>query len=227
MAAPTTWVYTSISDRPIISGDDVYIRLWVPEPELYAKTGPGTFPFDAISMIGRDEDPLTASIFGNSVDGVFPPPSPSLYVPNGLRIEGVTLESHGDDWEQLWRRPLFYPSLGYTEGAELYQAGPDGDFDLTTFSFDDDDYAYIGFADYVLNRFGYLQIERADATNAALWRLVGYAYEEPGVSIQVVDLTTVPPAPSAAVLALGFVGRQRRRRATSHAECLVSSASMV
>ncbi len=48
MAEPTRWLYSTPGSRPIISGNDTYVRLWTPEPELYDKSGPGTFPFDAI-----------------------------------------------------------------------------------------------------------------------------------------------------------------------------------
>lgn len=213
-AAPTTWVYTDPNDRPVISHDNAYIRLWVPEPELYAKDGPGAFPYDSISMYVEDGDNLFAAIYGNSWDGVYPPPSPSLYVPGGLDIEGAVLESHGDDAWQYWNRAIFNPSTGYAQGAELYQSGPDGDFDLTQFAHDDGHYAYIGFGNYLLDRFGYLQIERASATDITQWRLVGYAYGEVGESIDVVDLTTVPPASSVAVLLLAGFGHARRRSRT-------------
>ncbi|MBX3362171.1 MAG: hypothetical protein KF912_00540 [Phycisphaeraceae bacterium] len=216
MAAPTTWVYTNPNDRPVISHDNVYIRLWVPEPELYAKDGPGAFPYDSISMYVEDGENLFAAIYGNSWEGVFPPPSPSLYVPGGLSIENVLLEGHGTDAWQYWNRAHFNPSTGYTQGAELYQAGPEGDFDLTQFAYDDGQYAYIGFGNYLLDRYGYLQIERASAADITQWRLVGYAYGEVGESVVVVDLTVVPPAPSGALLMLaGAVnGRPTRRKSS-------------
>ncbi len=211
-AVPTRWVYADPNDRPVISHDNVYVRLWVPVPELYAKDGPGAFPYDSISMYVEDGDNLFAAIYGNSWEGVYPPPSPSLYVPGGLDIESAVLESHGDDAWQYWNRAIFNPSTGYAQGAELYQAGPDGDFDLTQFAYDDGQYAYIGFGNYLLDRFGYLQIERASESDITQWRLVGYAYEEVGVPIEVVDLTTVPAASSAAVLLMGAVAGGRRKR---------------
>lgn len=212
MAAPTTWVYTNPNDRPVISHDNAYVRLWVPEPELYAKDGPGAFPYASISMYVEDGDHLFGAIYGNSWEGVFPPPSPSLYVPGGLDIEGVVLENHGaDDW-QYWNRARFDPGTGYTQGAELYQAGPEGDFDLTQFEYDASQYAYVGYANYMHDRFGYLQIERASATDITQWRLVGFAYGEVGEAIEVVDLTVVPPAPSAALLLLAAARGARSGR---------------
>jgi hypothetical protein len=227
MAAPTTWVYTSIGDRPIISNDDVYVPLFVPGEPALAPAMPGLF-YDqyGIRMGVSVPGPLVAAIFGNDYySHVATVRSPSLYVPGGLRLEGITIDSDAD-----WAAP-FRASNGYVQPAFIEQGGPVGDFDLSTFAFNTiasgGDYAYVGYADATRTRFGYLQMERASATDITQWRLVGFAYGEVGEAIEVVDLTVVPPAPSAALLALGFVGLKRRRRATSHAECLVSSASMV
>ncbi|MCW5768783.1 MAG: hypothetical protein KIT19_08865 [Phycisphaeraceae bacterium] len=211
MAAPTTWVYTNPNDRPVISDDSVYIRLWEPTPVLVPNVNQATLPFEAIRMGTYGDDIFGATIVGNNAVGVFPPPSPSLYVPGGLRLEGTTLESHGSDFWQYWYVPVFNPNTGSTQAADIYQGGSDGDFDLTSFSYGMEEYAYIGFANYQLTRFGYLQIERSDAIDPHHWRLVGYAYGEVGETIEVVDLTVVPPAPSAAVLVLFMAGMPRSR----------------
>lgn len=211
MAAPTKWVYTNPNNRPLISDDSVYIKLWEPTPVLVPNLGQSTLPYDAIRMSTYGDETFGATIVGNDAEGVFPPPSPSLYVPGGLRLAGTTLESHGADFWQYWYVPSFSPSTGITSAANLYQGGSDGDFDLTSFGYGVDDYAYIGFANYQLSRFGYLQIERSDSDDPHHWRLVGYAYGELGENIDVVDLTVVPPAPSVLLMAAGVAGLPRKR----------------
>ena len=214
MAAPTTWVYTNPNDRPVISNFDKIIRLWTPTPQILDATGPNSTPYDSICMSVEQGDYVHGLVLGNTWVGVYPPPAPSLFVPGGLRLEGTTLEKHGDDFWQYWNVANFDPGSGVAIGAELRQDGLVGDFDLTTFGYDVDDFAYIGYADYLLQRFGYLQIERASATDITQWRLVGYAYGEVGETIDVVDLTVVPPSPSAAPLLLAALLGSRKRAAS-------------
>lgn len=213
-AAPTTWVYSDPNDRPVISKFDKIIRLWVPTPQILDGDGPNSTPYDSICMSVEEGDNVYGLVLGNSWVGVYPPPAPSLYQPKALRLDGVTLEKHGADYWQYWNVASFDPHSGVAQGAELRQEGLVGDFDLTTFAYDAGDFAYIGYSDYLLERFGYLQIERASATDITQWRLVGYAYGEVGESIDVVDLTTVPPAPSVAVFLLAGFGHARRRSRT-------------
>jgi hypothetical protein len=211
MAAPTTWVYTSVGERPIISNDNVYVPLFVPgEPEL-APAVPGLY-YDqfGLRMGVTVPGPLVAAIFGNDYySHVATVRSPSLYVPGGLRLEGVTIDNDAD-----WASPR-RTSDGYVMPAFIEQGGSVGDFDLSTFAFNTiasgGDYAYVGYADATRTRYGYLQMERASATDITQWRLVGFAYEELGTPIEVVDLTVVPPAPSAALLAAGMAIASRRR----------------
>lgn len=211
MAAPTTWVYTSIGDRPIISNNDVYVPLWMPgEPELVPLVLPGDYDQFAIRMTATMPGPLVAAIFGNHyTSSTATIRSPALYGLEGLRLEGVTLD--GDGGETEWVLPTKDLASGFVDPAFLEQGGSVGQFDLSTFAYDADDYAYIGFADATLTRFGYLQIERASATDITQWRLVGFAYEEAGVPIEVEDLTVIPPAPSALLLAAGMAVVSRRR----------------
>lgn len=215
MAAPTTWVYSSIAERPTISNNDVYVPLFVPgEPDL-APFLPGLgYDQHGIRMSVTVPGPLVASILGNSyISHVATIRSPSLYVPEGLRLAQGAVTLNGDnpsDWAVPTRT-----STGQVVPAFIEQGGPVGDFDLSTFTFNTvasgGDYAYVGFADATLTSFGYLQIERASPTDITQWRLVGLAYEEGSVPIDVVDLTTVPPAPSALLLAAGLSVASRRR----------------
>lgn len=211
MAAPTTWVYTNPNDRPVISNFDKIIRLWTPTPQILDAPGPNFTPYDSICISFRQGEYINGLVLGNSWTGVYPPPAPSLYQPDGFHLEGTVLEKHGADYWQYWNQASFSPSTMHTDGAHLTQDGDVGDFDLSEFAFETDDYAYIGYADYLIQRFGYLQIERASATDITQWRLVGYAYGELGESIDVVDLTVVPPAPSAALLVTGIAAASRRR----------------
>lgn len=214
MAGPTTWVYTSIGDRPIISNNDVYVPLWMPgEPELVPLVLPGDYDQFAIRMTATMPGPLVAAIFGNHyTSSTATIRSPALYGLEGLRLEGVTLD--GDGGETEWVLPTKDLASGFVDPAFLEQGGSVGQFDLSTFAYDADDYAYIGFADATLTRFGYLQIERASATDFTQWRLVGYAYEDVGVPIVVTDLTVVPAAGTLAALGMSaaLAGRGRPRR---------------
>jgi hypothetical protein len=211
MAAPTTWVYTSIGDRPTISNDDVYVPLFVPGEPALAPAAPGIhYDQFGIRMSVTVPGPLVAAFVGNDYySHVATVRSPSLYVPGGLRLEGLTIESDAD-----WAAPV-RASNGYVQPAFIEQGGPVGDFDLSTFAFNTipsgGEYAYVGYADATRTRFGYLQIERASATDITQWRLVGFAYEELGVPIEVTDLTVVPPAPSALLLTAGMAMASRRR----------------
>jgi hypothetical protein len=94
--------------------------------------------------------------------------------------------------------------------AILSQAGALGDFDLNVFS--EGECAYIAFADYTRSKFGYVQIERLDDSNASLWGLIGLSYDLSGAPVEVVDLRTVPvPATVVTVgAAVTMVGRRRR-----------------
>lgn len=215
MATPTTWVYTNTGDRPIISNNDVYVPLFVSgEPDL-APFLPGLgYDQHGIRMSVTVPGPLVASILGNSyISHVATIRSPSLYVPEGLRLAQGAVTLNGDNPSD-WAVPI-RTSTGQVVPAFIEQGGPVGDFDLSTFSFNTvssgGEYAYVGYADATRTRFGYLQIERASATDITQWRLVGFAYEDIGVPIEVVDLTVVPPAPSALLLATGMAVVSRRR----------------
>lgn len=215
MAAPTTWVYTSIGDRPIISNNDVYVPLFVPGEPALAPFLPGLgYDQYGIRMSVTVPGPLVASILGNSYTShVTTIRSPALYVPDGLRLAQEAVTLNGDNPSD-WAGPI-RTSTGQVVPAFIEQGGPVGDFDLSIFAYntvsEGGDYAYIGFADATLTRFGYLQIERASATDITQWRLVGFAYEEAGVPIEVEDLTVIPPAPSALLLAAGMAVVSRRR----------------
>jgi hypothetical protein len=219
MAAPTTWVYTNENDRPVISNFDKIIRLWTPTPQILDAPGPNSTPYDSICISFRQGDYVNGLVLGNSWTGVYPPPAPSLYQPGGFHLEGTTLEKHGADYWQYWNQATFSPGTMHTEGAYLTQDGDVGDFDITDYAYDMNDFAYIGYSDYLIQRFGYLQIERASATDVTQWRLVGYAYGDSGESLQVVDLTIVPPAPSAALLAAGMAATSRTRVGRHHRAC--------
>lgn len=144
---------------------------------------------------------ITALISGNDLP-LFPPEpflTLSLCIDGGLNQLGTTMDSSRE-----WATPNFDLDNGVVSPAVLIGFNSSGQIDISAIP--DFGYAYIGYATSDLGMFGYMQIQRLSLTQ---WRLVGYAYEDAGNPIKVIDL--VPSAPTLLPLAAGLAVAGRKR----------------
>jgi hypothetical protein len=127
--------------------------------------------------------------------------TPGFYLPGGLMIQGVTLDSSG-----AFGLPSYDPSTGNVNPAALAHGG---DFNLTDFGDGEgkSPFAYVGYCSSDKRRFGYVQLEWLSPIE---WRLIGYSYGGIDEPVTVTNLVPAPGALGAFGLVLA-IPRSRRR----------------
>ncbi|QYK47747.1 MAG: hypothetical protein KF838_13260 [Phycisphaeraceae bacterium] len=141
---------------------------------------------------------LNGAFFGNNLDGFPPPPiaSPGLYLDGGLKIENVILNAAGS-----FRMPGYDPEFGIVNPVTISHGVS---FDLE--SFNEGEYAYLGYCRSDRRQFGYVQYAYIAPDN---WRLIGYAYGGIDEPVTVTNLVPVPPA-ALGLLSAALLTRSRR-----------------
>ncbi len=211
-ASPIVVLNDGAQENLIISRGEYRIRIFQDSLDIVLTPTPGDEPPNSIfvnfQMLGTIPDKVIGAIGGNWVPPFPPLPlqTPSIYVPGGLRLEGMTLGVSTDDYVQ----PSYDPEFGDTRPAYILHGSPreSGDFDIESFSDDPNNKtAFIGFADSEVSMFGYMQIERVNLLD---WKLIGYAYDPTGAPIEVERLV-IPGSSAFGLLAAPLLTRPKRR----------------
>lgn len=196
------------SSQVIISNNvEVGVFRDVPEPitRVYdpsASDFPDSVRFEFGSAAGGVSAGIASNWLRNGTWG-YPPSSPSLAAEGGLDIGGTYVGP-----SMPWIQAAISDDGDSFIPAIIYQTGSLGFFQLDDFAAGES--AYVGFADYELSRFGYIQIRRV-GSDVLLWELIGYAYDDSGDEIYVQDLV-VPESSGLVPLALVSLGARRRKK---------------
>lgn len=202
MASPIVVLNDGAHKDVIISHLDFYIPVMQPTLEL-VPYGDLVISPDSITMnFGYLGGVLGGGIGGNTLPQFpgIPLRTPAIFVAGGLRLDGMTLGPSSNDFLS----PSYDPVLGDASPAFItHGTSPFSAFNLLTF--EDGDYAYIGYASSDYSIFGYMQIQRVNEID---WKLIGFAYD--AGSISVVPLPT-PPAGVLMGMGIAVAGARSRR----------------
>lgn len=149
---------------------------------------------------------VTAGIHANTLpNGAwgYPPQTPSLTPDNGLDLWHTSIGPSNS-----WIQADISDDGDSFRPAGLGQSGIFGDFQLEDFG--PGESAYVGFSNYELTKFGYVQIRRV-GIDVLTWELVGYAYDDSGNPVYVEDLYVPGVSTLMPLLATGGMLRIRRR----------------
>ncbi|MCW5769245.1 MAG: hypothetical protein KIT19_11225 [Phycisphaeraceae bacterium] len=202
MASPIVVLNDGADQDTIISHGNYYIQCLQPELSLVPYSDSVVTSYGIYISFSYFSDILFGGISGNSLPQFpgIPLQTPSIFVPGGLRLEGMTLGPSSSDFLP----PGYDPVLGDASPAFITHGTYSGaDFDIT--SFVNGEMAYIGYASSDSALFGYMQIQRVNETD---WKLIGFAYDVG--SISVVPLPT-PPAGALIGMGLAVAGARSRR----------------
>lgn len=195
-------VTVTLSHELIVTNNDIRVACF--EPELTTASIPGgtvlrnslRFAFSV-----RPSGTVVSGIAGNTLP-LFP--SEPFQTPALLADLGLNQLDSWIDSSRIWSFPRYDASTGDLDPASIGQIGDDGEIDIRAIP--NFGYGYVGYGKSDLSMFGYMQLQRLSLTQ---WRLVGYAYEDAGNPIKVIDL--VPSAPTLLPLAAGLAVAGRRR----------------
>lgn len=192
-----------LSEELIVTNNDIRVACF--EPELttspYPSTGPSLRNSLRFGFIVRPSGTVVSGIVGNTLP---PFSSTPFQTPALLADLGLNQLNSWIDPSRIWSLPTYDPKTGDVAEASIGQIGDNGEIDIRAIS--DFGYGYVGYAKSDLSMFGYMQLQRLSLTQ---WRLVGYAYEDAGNPIQVINLV---PSGSAALSFLGGLALAGRRR---------------
>jgi len=191
-----------LSEELIVTNNDIRVACF--EPELTTASYPGglllrnslRFAFSV-----RPSGTVDSNIVGNTLPAF---PSTPFQTPALLADLGLNQLDSWIDSSRIWSFPRYDASTGDLDPASIGQIGDEGEIDIRAIP--NFGYGYVGYAKSDLSMFGYMQLQRLSLTQ---WRLVGYAYEDAGNPIKVIDL--VPSAPTLLPLAAGLAAAGRRR----------------
>lgn len=206
MADVTRVIIDNPAERPIVTNRNWSIGIFRPVLTLQEFPEPTGHPIEnSIWMAFSNEAGVIRGLIrGNDLGfPAFPLQSPSLFADGGLELLGIELDASG-----TWFSPRYDSDSDSVDPARLQQVDEFGNFQIQ--DFEDEDMAYVGYANADRTRFGYIQIQRQSLTD---WTLIGHAYGDVGEPVLVEDLTTyIPVPPSALLLGAGaaFVSRRQR-----------------
>lgn len=195
-----------LSEELIVTNNDMRVACF--EPELTTSQFPGPSLKNSLrfAFSVRPSGTVDSNIIGNTLPAF---PSTPFQTPALLADLGLNQLNSWIDSSRIWSFPRYDASTGDLDPASIGQIGDDGEIDIRAIP--DFGYGYVGYAKSDLSMFGYMQLQRLSLTQ---WRLVGYAYEDAGNPIKVIDL--VPSAPTLVPLVAGLAVAGRRRPSGDH-----------